>query len=243
LERFTHPPGLVYNWGDVFSRGGPRLNQTPATTVVSFDMDGTLTGGRFTELVWGEGIPSLYSLAHGVPLDRARDYVFGRYAAVGDKRTEWYDIKYWFRLFGLGESWQELLDSYRHEIRVFSEVHRVLDALRQRYTLIVTSNASREFTDIELGSTGLRPYFSEVFSATSDFSQVKKTPEVYLRVCRMVDAEPSQLAHVGDHRAFDHDVPRELGIRAFYLDRTGTESGESVLQNLNQFVERLRLTG
>jgi hypothetical protein len=38
-------------------------------------------------------------------------------------------------------------------------------------------------------------------------------------------------------------VPRELGIRAFYLDRTGTASGDSVLQNLNQFVEKLQLTG
>ncbi|OGO08224.1 MAG: hypothetical protein A2Y61_01080 [Chloroflexi bacterium RBG_13_60_13] len=204
-------------------------------------MDGTLTGGRFTELIWGEGIPALYGLAKGVSLDEAREYVFGEYAAVGDRRTEWYDIKYWFGYFDLGERWQELLESYKHEISVFSEVRGVLDGLSQRYSLIVTSNASREFVDIELGSTGLRPYFSEVFSATSDFCQVKKTTRVYLKVCQMVDVEPAQLAHVGDHRAFDHDVPRELGIRAFYLDRTGIESGDSVLQNLGQFVERLRL--
>jgi len=206
-------------------------------------MDGTLTGGRFTELVWGEGIPALYALAKGLSLEQAREQVFNQYAAVGDGRTEWYDIKYWFRSFDLGQSWRDLLESYRHEITVFSEVRRVLDALSQDYALIITSNASREFVDIELGSTGLRPYFSQVFSATSDFCQVKKTPQVYLKVCQMVDVEPAQLAHVGDHRAFDHDVPRQLGIRAFYLDRTGTEIGDSVLHNLGQFADKLRCTG
>jgi putative hydrolase of the HAD superfamily len=115
--------------------------------------------------------------------------------------------------------------------------------LSQEYSLIVTSNASREFVDIELGTTALRPYFSGVFSATSDFGQVKKTPQVYLKVCEMIDIEPAQMAHVGDHLAFDHDVPRELGIKAFYLDRTGRASGDSVLQDLGQFVERLRLPG
>jgi HAD superfamily hydrolase (TIGR01493 family) len=204
-------------------------------------MDGTLTGGRFTELVWGEGIPTLYALAKGVSVEEAREYVFSQYAAVGDKRTEWYDIKHWFRRFGLGERWQELLVSYRQEICVFPEVRQVLEALSQRYSLIVTSNASRQFVDIELGCTGLRPYFSEVFSATSDFCQVKKTPHVYLKVCQMVDVEPAQLAHVGDHRVFDRDVPLELGIRAFYLDRTGADRGEGVVQNLGEFVDRLRL--
>lgn len=204
-------------------------------------MDGTLTGGRFTELVWGEGIPALYALANGVSAAEAREYVFSQYAAVGDRRTEWYDIKYWFRRFSLGERWEELLESYSQEIRVFPEVRQVLDALSGQYPLIVTSNASTEFVDIELGTTGLRPYFSEVFSATSDFCHVKKTPHVYLRVCQMVDVEPAQLAHVGDHRAFDHDVPLELGIRAFYLDRTGADRGDSVVQNLGEFVERLRL--
>lgn len=219
------------------------MSGNQATRIVSFDMDGTLTGGRFTELVWGEGIPMLYAQSRGLPLAEAREQVFSAYAAVGDKRTEWYDIKYWFSRFDLGEGWQGLLESYRHEICVFSEVRRVLDMLSHEYSLIVTSNASRESVHIELGTTALRPYFTEVFSATSDFGQVKKTPQVYLRVCEMVDIEPEQMAHVGDHRAFDHDVPRELGIKAFYLDRTGMESGESVLQDLGQFVERLRLPG
>jgi hypothetical protein len=41
--------------------GDLKLNDVPAVKVVSFDMNGTITGGRFTELVWSEGIPSVLS--------------------------------------------------------------------------------------------------------------------------------------------------------------------------------------
>lgn len=203
-------------------------------------MDGTLTGGRFAELVWGEGVPALYAVAEGLSLEEAKQHVFSEYAALGDERTEWYDIKYWFRFFALGEDWQGLLEKYQHEICVFSEVYQVLEQLSQEYPLVVTSNASREFTDIELESTGLKSFFKTVFSATSDFGQVKKTPQVYRKVCQLIEVEPEQVAHIGDHRVFDHDVPRQLGIRAFYLDRAGRERGDSILQNLSQFAERLR---
>lgn len=240
-ELFYASYGLGYNDPDTFSKGDLNLNSTLPPKIVSFDMDGTLTGGRFAELVWGEGVPGLYALARGVPLEEAREHVFREYAALGDGRTEWYDIKYWFGFFGLGGGWQKLLESYQHEICVFSEVRQVLEQLSQEYPLVVTSNASREFTDIELESTGLKPFFRTVFSATSDFGQVKKTPQVYMKVCQLIDVPPEQVAHIGDHRVFDHDVPRQLGIRAFYLDRTGKERGDSILQNLSQFAERLRL--
>lgn len=238
---FTHRISLSYNSQGTCSTGGLKLKSASSIKIVSFDMDGTLTGGKFTELVWGEGVPRRYASAKGLPLEEARECVFREYAVLGEGRTEWYDIKYWFRFFGLGEDWQDLLDSYKHEICIFSDVHRVLDLLSREYPLMVTSNASREFTDIELESTGLKPYFTSEFSSTSDFGEVKKTPQVYLKVCQLVNVEPEQVAHVGDHRTFDCQVPQQLGIKAFYLDRAGKERGDCVLHNLSQFVERLRL--
>lgn len=222
------------------SKGDLSLDSTLPPKVLSFDMDGTLTGGRFTELVWGEGVPGLYAIAKRVSIEEAKQRVLHEYAALGEDRTEWYDIKHWFRLFGLGQDWQGLLKSYQREICVFSEVYGVLERLSQEYPLVVTSNASREFTDIELESTGLKPFFRMVFSATSDFGEVKKTPQVYRKVCQLIQVEPEQLVHIGDHRVFDHDVPRQLGIRAFYLDRAGKERGDRILQNLSEFAERVR---
>ena len=211
--------------------------------VVSFDMNGTLTEDRFIELVWWKGIPQLYSKAKNIPFEQAKEYVLQEYQKIGEGRTEWYDIKYWFQSFGLGEGWRELLKSFQHEIKPFPEVIPVLEGLSQDYQLVVTTNASQEFVDIELGAAGLKGYFRQIFSSTSDFNEVKKTPEVYLKVCHTLQIKPEEMAHIGDHRLFDFVVPRELGIRAFYLNRAGEEKGDFVVKDLGEFWNKLRSTG
>jgi len=208
--------------------------------VVSFDMNGTLTQDRFTELIWGEGVPRLYSLTKKIPLEKAKEYVFREYEKIGEEKKEWYDIKYWFSFFSLGEGWRELLKSFEYEIKPFPEVTSVLKELSKGYKLIVTTNACKEFIDIELEAAELKPYFASVFSSTSDFGEVKKTPDVYLKVCQTLGIKPQEMAHVGDHRLFDFAAPQELGIRAFYLDREGKEKGDFIVRNLGEFYEKLR---
>lgn len=66
--------------------GDLKLNDAPAVKVVSFDMNGTITGGRFTDLVWSEGIPRLYSLRKKIPLEQAKKCVFEEYAKLGEGR-------------------------------------------------------------------------------------------------------------------------------------------------------------
>jgi GMP/IMP 5'-nucleotidase len=209
--------------------------------IISFDMNGTLTQDRFIELVWLEGIPKLYSRAKEIPYEKAKEYVFSEYKKVGEGRIEWYDIKYWFRFFGLGEDWRWLLKSLEHEVKSFPEVPSVLEELSKAYQLILTTNAYREFVDLELEATGLNGYFMRIFSSTSDFGEVKKTPQVYSKICQILGVKPEEIAHIGDHRLFDFAVPKELGIQAFYLDRTGGEEGDFIVRNMNEFRNKLRL--
>jgi len=205
--------------------------------VVSFDVDGTLVDRRFCDLVWERGVPGLYARKEGLDLERAREYVLGEYRKVGERRLEWYDIRYWFRRLGLGEEWRELLRDYEREIVLYPEVPGVLENLSGEYPLVVTSNSAREFLDVELREIGR--CFARVFSATSDFGRVKKTASVYRRVCEALNVEPREMAHVGDHRNFDSLVPRRLGVQAFYLDRRGRETGKFVVHDLREFESRL----
>jgi len=218
------------------------LKTAPSARVISFDMNGTLTQDHFVEAIWGEGVPGLYSLARRIPLDEAKRYVFAEYDKVGETRVEWYDIKYWFRSLGLGDDWRGLLERFQHHACPFPDVLHVLQGLSQEYQLVVTSNASAEFIDIELGAAGMTGYFTRVFSCTSDFGEVKKTPEVYGRVCRSLGIKPEEMIHVGDHRLFDLSAPQEFGIRAFYLDRDGLEEkGDFIVHSLTEFWDRIRL--
>jgi len=211
-----------------------------SVSTVSFDMNGTITQGRFVDLVWGEGVPSLYARSRGISLNKAKELVFHEYAEVGDQRTDWYDIRYWFKRFGLGEDWTGLLMSFRNEVAPYPEAVEVLEQMGKEYRLIVTSNASRDFMDIELAAAGLDGYFSNLFSCTTDFGEVKKTPDVYARVCRALSISPEEMAHVGDHLLFDYTAPSQLGIRAFHLDRSAATDGDFVVRDLKQFMARIR---
>ena len=208
-------------------------------TIISFDMDGTLVDAEFTDWVWGHGIPTLYAKKAGLSFEAAKDFVVKEYLKVGEGAMEWYDIKYWFQLFQLEESWEVLMERYTDKIKIYPDVHPLLERLRDRHRMVLTSNAGREFIGMEMEATSLGQYFDRIFSATSDFGEVKKTAAFYQRICQILEARPQEIVHVGDHYEFDYLVPRSLGIQAFYLDRSGGEGGDFTLSDLRDLEKRL----
>jgi HAD superfamily hydrolase (TIGR01549 family) len=221
---------------------GQEIQVSTAETVnryLSFDLDGTLVDLDFTDLVWHQGIPELYARRAGMDLAQARELVLQEYQRVGDGALEWYDITYWFGYFDLPGGWQNLLERYASQVRVYPEVHEVLSRLNERYSLIVLSNAAREFIDIEMDQGGLAQYFDLVISATSDFGLVKKSPEFYRRICELLGVGPQELTHIGDHWEFDYQIPRRMGIVAFHLNRGKDRSGPDVIHDLRTVPEAI----
>ncbi len=211
------------------------------TKFISFDMDGTLINTEFTDWVWKHGIPTLYGQKYGTSFEAAKTFVEGEYQKVGEGAVEWYDIKYWFRFFQLETDWQGLMERYVDKIDVYPDVSPILEALNHEFSLVLASNAGREFIEIEMKATGLERYFDWIFSATSDFGNVKKTARFYRQICGTLGVHPHEIIHVGDHYEFDYLVPRQLGIHAFYLDRSGDKKGDDVLGDLRELEERLPL--
>jgi putative hydrolase of the HAD superfamily len=206
--------------------------------IISFDMDGTLVEPEYTDWVWLHGIPTLYAEKAGLSFEEAKDFVVKEYLKVGEGAIEWYDIKYWFQFFQLEESWKVLMERYVDKINIYPDVNHILECLREKFLLVLTSNAGREFIDMEMEATGIRRYFEQIFSATSDFREVKKTASFYQRICKILGANPEEIVHVGDHYEFDYLVPRSLGIHAFYLDRSGEQNGDFVLRDLRDLEKR-----
>ena len=204
--------------------------------IASFDVEGTLIDHRFSDLVWERGIPELYARKEGIDFKGAKEYIKKEYDKVGEEKLEWYDIGYWFKRFNLGEDWKKLLSNYKREIFLYPEVLGVLENLSREYELVITSNSASEFISLE--TEKIKDYFTHIFSATSDFKQVKKTTDFYRKICDILEIEPKEMAHVGDHRNFDFIIPRKLGIMAFYLDRTGKGEGKFVVKDLKEFEKR-----
>ncbi|MHC1610355.1 MAG: HAD family hydrolase [Candidatus Methanospirareceae archaeon] len=215
--------------------------------VVSFDVDGTLVTTGFVDSVWLRGIPEAYAERRGLSFEEAFEYVKSEYDKIGEYRIEWYKIDYWLRKFDLEISYEDLFKRYEGEIGIYEEVERVLAALKEEgYDLIVSSNAATEFIEFQIKP--IRRFFSHVFSATSDFGEVKKTDGFFARVCEILDVKPQAVVHTGDHWVFDFINPRKIGITAYYLDRARRmdvkgEKGEGfVIRDLNELLEILFLT-
>ena len=209
--------------------------------LISFDLDSTLIDPSYTTYVWEIGVPRLYAKKHNISLSEAISIVTAEYERIGDSALEWYDIKYWFEYLKLPGRWEDLLEEHRDTIRPFPEVKEVMEDLVQHHDLIVTSNAAREFVEVELREAGIEGYFIRVFSATSDFQQVKKSPQFYKRICEIMGIEPANAIHVGDHYEFDYLVPRTLGIEAYFLDRDGKRPKDRfTLKNLRDFAALIK---
>jgi FMN phosphatase YigB (HAD superfamily) len=203
--------------------------------LVSLDLEGTIVTPAFSEAVWHEGLPALYAEARGLTFEEAKSEVERQYDEVGDGRSEWYDIKYWFRRFGLGGH-ESLLSQYSGRVVLYSDAREALSLLARRYTLVISSASAREFLPHLLAGAGVS--FARVFSSVSDYGQLK-TAEFYGTVCREMGAQPCEVVHVGDSWLYDYLSPREAGLRAFHLDRSRADGTGASLSNLMAFADGL----
>jgi len=209
------------------------------TRIVSFDLDGTLADTAYVNHVWLEAIPRMYAEQNDIPLEEAKNGIIDKYEQVGQEALEWYDITYWLDVLDLDIGWRDLLTRHVDLLRPYPEVSDVVRRLHDRYTLIITSNAAREFIDIETRALGFTDRFAHIFSAVSDFGRTKKHPDVYREICHRLNAEPDDVVHVGDSYPFDYLAPREVGITTFYLDRDGSATGDHVVPDLRAFERHL----
>jgi HAD superfamily hydrolase (TIGR01549 family) len=207
--------------------------------VISFDFDGTIVKHTFADAFWLEGVPGLYARQHHLKVKAAKKYLFEEYEKIGDKQIEWYDPGYWFDRFNLQTNWKKMLLRYRKNVEIYPEVLPVLKRLSTNYSLIISSNAKKEFIHIQLRQSKLSDYFDNIFSSTSDFHTVKKVTDFYAMICKNLKITPQEMIHVGDHKEFDFLSPKRLGITSFYLDRMKHTTGPYIVSDLKQFEKNI----
>ena len=207
--------------------------------IISFDFDGTIAKHTFADAFWLEGVPALYAQQHHLEVETAKKHLFEEYEKIGDNRIEWYDPGYWFDRFNLQTDWKKMLLSYRNNVEIYPEVPSVLKRLAKQYRLIISSNAKKEFIDVQLRQAKLHSYFDNVFSSTSDFHTVKKVTDFYVMVCHKLNISPREMIHIGDHEEFDYVAPQKIGITSYFLDREKQVRGRHIVSDLKQFEQEI----
>jgi putative hydrolase of the HAD superfamily len=206
--------------------------------VISFDLDGTLSTPTFTNLIWNEGVPRLYAKAYSIGIEKAKKIVRKEYDKIGDEDINWYKLDYWFDRFSLKVNLMDLLEEFSVKIEFYPETEEVLSKMKNKYKLIISSNAAKEFISIEIDRLG-KSFFSSIFSSASDFNQLKKDSSFYLRICKRLNVLPSEMIHIGDNYRFDYLAPKKVGLSAFYLNRKAKRTSNFVVRNLKEFLDRV----
>ena len=100
---------------------------------------------------------------------------------------------------------------------LYPEVPEVLEQLRPRFQLAVTSNFDGRLRFI-LQHLGVSNYFSYIF-ISSELGADKPDPEIFRRALKLTHLNPDEVLHVGDDPERDWKAAKEAGLIVFQLDR------------------------
>jgi len=158
---------------------------------------------------------------------------------MGKNDIRWFLPKYWFKHFKLDEDPIEVFRSHIDRVRFHPEVPSVLKKLSKKYDLIIVSGTTKNVIEIVIEK--FRHCFKHIYSPVSDRQEVKKTPGFYEMICKILEIEPCAMAHIGDEWYSDFISPRRIGIKSFYLDRTGEKGGNFVIRDLRGLENHLTI--
>jgi putative hydrolase of the HAD superfamily len=119
--------------------------------------------------------------------------------------------------------------------RVFPDVVPALDALRTSgIGMGVISNWDYRLPSL-LELTGLRAYFDPVLVSVHE-GLAKPDPRLFARALARIGLHADEVLYVGDHLDLDIEPAQSVGIRAFLIDRRGSQHGDHVITDLGELL-------
>lgn len=130
---------------------------------VLLDMDGTLLDRHFDDYFWLEHVPRIWSVKKALPLDEAKDYLFGLFRSQ-ENTLNWTDLDYWSQRLDLD------IPVLKQEVDHLIAVHPfvtdfLLFLLRHEIPAYLVTNAHSKTLSLKMRKTRLGRYFSGIISA------------------------------------------------------------------------------
>ena len=109
------------------------------------------------------------------------------------------------------------------QVVVIDGAREMMQALARRYTLCIATNASvsrRADIELALKRAGLLRHVSDIFCYT-EIGARKDSARFWQVVCAALDAQPAEIAMLGDTLEQDVLAPRRYGIRSIWFNPQG----------------------
>ena len=122
------------------------------------------------------------------------------------------------------------LTAYEKKWSLFADVLPCLDALGQ-HQLGIVSNGNAQQQRHKLSRVGILDRF-ECVVVSNECGWAKPDPRIFARACELGHATPPNVVHVGDRRDIDALGAARAGLRAVWLDRSGSDPAEQLSPNI-----------
>ncbi len=123
------------------------------------------------------------------------------------------------------------LRSYEDSWTLFDDVLPCLCAL-SGHRLGIISNGNTDQQKLKLHRLGLESRF-EVVVISEEVGVAKPKPQIFLEACRRALLKPQDCVYVGDNLEVDVLGSQSVGMRAIWLNRTGTSSTQVNVVEIN----------
>jgi HAD superfamily hydrolase (TIGR01509 family) len=171
------------------------LSHPESESAVIFDMDGVILD---SERVWERVMRELFAACDRPWNDFDPDAFAG-----GDNSRQW--ASYLRRVGGLPLAEDEivkrvthsLLDCYAEALPMVPGAEQAVERLAASYRLGLASSSPRQIIAFVLARSGLDRFFA-AWTSSDDVPRGKPEPDVYLRACSLVGADPARCVAVED---------------------------------------------
>ncbi|MGY4383129.1 putative hydrolase of the HAD superfamily [Pedobacter sp. UYP24] len=122
---------------------------------------------------------------------------------------------------------------------LFSGSEKVLNYLKQKYTLHIISNGFKESTLMKMSVSNLNPYFSNVI-ISEDVGVNKPNKRIFEYALEKAGATKTESIMIGDSVEADIRGAQDFGIKAIYFNPMNLEKPNDVLWQINHLEELLQ---
>lgn len=186
-------------------------------SLISFDLQGTLSEREFSDRFWLELLPEIYSEKYQLTLEESKQELKNQFQQFGRYDARYYDFDYWLQYLECDWDWQKLVAKVGIQPQYIQEMVEVVTALK--CPLLLFSATTHPFIEYELGV--IKSSFQWILSAIEDLKIAGKTPAAYRQISGMLGIPPDQILHVGDDLLMDVQNARFAGWNAFHYQPGG----------------------
>ena len=128
------------------------------------DMDGVILDNTYDNNFWQNQIPGVISKNKNISFEDAKRLAVQIFNYKKNTK-DWYDVDYWSNMLNVDIEAEKRSSISLDRIQLYDGVTETLNKLKDKYRLILITNAHRKTLNIKLEKYDLNPYFENMVCA------------------------------------------------------------------------------